>query len=66
MNTLAIDTSGKSASIAVLSEHSVLYEIYLNTGLNHSLVLLPELDRALKSLNMELRDLDLLVTTTGP
>jgi len=66
MNTLAIDTSGKSAGIAILSDQSVMYEIYLNTGLNHSLVLLPELDRALKSLKMELKDLDLLVTTTGP
>ena len=66
MNTLAIDTSGKSAGIAILSDHAVLYEIYLNTGLNHSLILLPELDRALKAINMELKDLDLLVTTTGP
>ena len=66
MNTLAIDTSGKAASIAILSDHSVLCEIYLNTGLNHSVVLLPELDRALKLLNMKLEDLDLLVSTTGP
>lgn len=66
MKTLAIDTSGKAAGIAIISDGHVLYEIYINTGLNHSLVLLPELDKALNTLKLELKDLDLYVTTTGP
>jgi tRNA threonylcarbamoyladenosine biosynthesis protein TsaB len=66
MKTLAIDTSGKAAGIAILSDSHILYEIYIDTGLNHSLVLLPELDKALHTLKLELKDLDLYVTTTGP
>jgi tRNA threonylcarbamoyladenosine biosynthesis protein TsaB len=66
MKTLAIDTSGKTVGIAILADGHFLYEIYMNTGLNHSLVLLPELDRALDTLKIELTDLDLFVTTTGP
>lgn len=66
MKTLAIDTSGKAAGIAILSDSHTLYEIYINTGLNHSLVLLPELNKALNTLKLELKDLDLYVTTTGP
>lgn len=66
MKTLAIDTSGKAAGIAILADSQIMYEIYINTGLNHSLVLLPELDKALHTLNIDLKDLDLFVTTTGP
>lgn len=66
MKTLAIDTSGKAAGIAILEDSKILYEIFINTGLNHSLVMLPELDKALHTLNIELKDLDLFVTTTGP
>jgi len=66
MKTLAIDTSGKSAGVAILSDNWTLYEIYVNTGLNHSVVLLPEIDKALNMLNLVLKDLDLFVATTGP
>lgn len=66
MKTLAIDTSGKAIGIAILADGHILYEIYINTGRNHSLVLLPQLDKALDTLNIELKDLDLYVTTTGP
>lgn len=66
MKTLAIDTSGKAAGIAVLSDDQILYEIYMNMGLNHSLVLLPELNKALETSKIELNDMDLFVTTTGP
>lgn len=66
MKILAIDTSGKAAGIAILSDNQILYELYMNTGLNHSLVLLPELDKALNRLNLELKDLDLFTATAGP
>ncbi|MBN1547083.1 MAG: tRNA (adenosine(37)-N6)-threonylcarbamoyltransferase complex dimerization subunit type 1 TsaB [Syntrophaceae bacterium] len=66
MNTLAIDTSGKTLGIAVLKDSQILCEIFLNTGLNHSLILLPEIDKALNSVNIALADIDLFVATSGP
>ncbi len=66
MKTLAIDTSGKSAGLAIVSDGRILYELFMNTGLNHSVVLLPEIDHALNVLNLDLKDFDLFVATTGP
>lgn len=66
MKTLAIDTSGKSAGLAILADGRLMYDIYLNTGLNHSLVLLPEIDKALNMLKLSLDDFDFFVGTTGP
>ncbi|MDR2861186.1 MAG: tRNA (adenosine(37)-N6)-threonylcarbamoyltransferase complex dimerization subunit type 1 TsaB [Syntrophobacterales bacterium] len=66
MNILALDTSSKTIGLAVMTEEAVLYEIHLNTGKDHSSVLLPELDRALQSLAWELEAIDLFVVTTGP
>ena len=66
MKTLANDTSGKSAGIAVLLDNGIMYETYLNTGQNHSLVLLPEIDKALNTLKLTLNDFDLFVATAGP
>lgn len=66
MKTLAIDTSGKSAGLAIVSDGRILYELFMNTGLNHSVLLLPEIDHALNVLNLDLTDLDLFVATTGP
>ena len=66
MITLAIDTSGKSIGMAIQKDGQIIYEIFLSTGLNHSLVLLPEMDKVLNTLKLALSDIDLFVATTGP
>ncbi len=66
MKILAIDTSGKALGIAVLSGDRILFESYLDTGLNHSQVLLPEIERAMQALGMTLNDVDLFAATAGP
>ena len=66
MNILALDTSGKTIGLAVMTDGTVLYEIHLNVGKDHSSVLLPELDRAFQSLAWELERIDLFVVTIGP
>ena len=53
MLTLAIDTSAKSASIAVLRDSDILSEILVNLDVNHSAVLLPALDDLLKLSRIE-------------
>jgi tRNA threonylcarbamoyladenosine biosynthesis protein TsaB len=66
MKTIALDTSGRSVGIAILDGEHITYEIILRTGLNHSQVLLPEIDHALKVMKIGLSEIDLFAATTGP
>ena len=66
MNILAVDTAGKSAAVAVLSDDTLLYETQCNNGLTHSETLLPMIDTALRACGLTVADLDLLGATNGP
>ena len=66
MLTLAIDTSAKSASIALLRDSDILSEIFFNLDVNHSLVLLPALEHLLRLSNIQAGEIDLFVCTMGP
>jgi len=66
MNILALDTSGVTASIAILRDETVLAEIFLNLGRNHSEILLPYIDQLLAATGLELRAIDLFACTVGP
>lgn len=66
MNILAIDTSGVTASVAILQDETVLGEIFLNLGRNHSEILLPSIDQLLRTAGLELRAIDVFACTVGP
>ncbi len=66
MNILAIDTSGVTASVALLQDETVLTEIFLNLGRNHSEILLPSIDHLLIVTGLELREIDVFACTVGP
>jgi tRNA threonylcarbamoyladenosine biosynthesis protein TsaB len=66
MLILAIDTSTKSASIALLRDSDILSEIFVNLDVNHSVVLLPALDYLLRLSRIEPRGIDLFACTIGP
>ncbi len=66
MLILAIDTSAKSASIALLRDGDILSEILINLDVNHSVVLLPALDDLLKLSRIEPGEIDLFACTMGP
>ena len=66
MLTLAIDTSMKSASIALLRDGDILSEILVNLDVNHSVVLLPALDDLLKLSRIQPDEIDLFACTIGP
>ena len=66
MLTLAIDTSTKSASIALLRDSDILSEILVNLDVNHSVILLPALDDLLKLSRIEPDEIDLFACTIGP
>jgi|APFre7841882590_1041340.scaffolds.fasta_scaffold00084_5 tRNA threonylcarbamoyladenosine biosynthesis protein TsaB len=66
MLILALDTSTKSVSIALLENTTILYEISINQGVNHSLVVLPALHDLCRISNIEIGKIDLFVCTIGP
>lgn len=66
MLTLAFDTSSKTASVSVLRDQTILYDTIINKGLNHSEVLLPAIDEALRQLNIKMAEIDLYACTLGP
>lgn len=66
MLILAIDTSTKTASIALLNNNEILSEINLNLSVNHSLVLLPSLEFLCRLSSTELSRIESIVCTIGP
>lgn len=66
MNTLTIDTSSNSCSVAILKDFNLLGEININYKLQHSQQLMPIIDNLLKSLDLKPLDLDNLCLSIGP
>lgn len=66
MILLGIDTSGKTASVAVCSENSVLAQTTVYTKLTHSQVILPICREVLKNAGMELSEIDGIAAAAGP
>lgn len=66
MKILAIDTSSKYASCAVLIGNSIVCEKVLATGLVHSKSLMPLVEDCLNSANLSLSDIDRIACVTGP
>lgn len=66
MIVLALDTSMKTASIALLKDSEVVAEIFLHSGAHHSVVLLPAMESILNHTNIHLEDVDLFSCTSGP
>ncbi|MDE7302274.1 MAG: tRNA (adenosine(37)-N6)-threonylcarbamoyltransferase complex dimerization subunit type 1 TsaB [Oscillospiraceae bacterium] len=63
---LGIDTSGKTASVAVCTENSVLAQTTVYTKLTHSQVILPICKDVLKSAGLTLSDVDVIAAAAGP
>jgi tRNA threonylcarbamoyladenosine biosynthesis protein TsaB len=66
MLILAIDTSTRTASISLLKNDEILSEIFINLGVNHSIVLLPALYDLCRLSCIEPSSIDLFVCTIGP
>lgn len=66
MILLGIDTSGKTASVAVCTENAVLAQTTVYTKLTHSQVILPICKDVLKSAGLTLSDADVIAAAAGP
>ena len=66
MKILAIETSAKSDSAAVVENGVPLASAYQNMGLTHSRTLMPLVDGMLSAAGLRVRDMDLLAAANGP
>lgn len=66
MTILGIDTSGKTASCAILRDGVILGQNTVYTKLTHSQVILPFVKRLLEDTNLTLEDIDLIAVADGP
>lgn len=66
MKILGIDTSGKNASVAVLSDGKLLAQYFVQTKMTHSQVILPLCQKMLDDLGLALSDMDRFAVAAGP
>ncbi|MCT4566337.1 MAG: tRNA (adenosine(37)-N6)-threonylcarbamoyltransferase complex dimerization subunit type 1 TsaB [Maledivibacter sp.] len=66
MKILAIDTSSLVASVAVMNEEKLFGEYTINSGLTHSQKLMPIIDQLLSSLELSMKDIELIAVSRGP
>jgi len=66
MLTLAVDTSGLTASCAVVEDGKVIAEVSTKHGKTHSQKILPMIKTTLSMLDREMKDVDLFASSIGP
>lgn len=66
MKILALESSAKAASCAVLSEGALLASAWQATGLTHSRTLLPMVEDMLKNSELTVQDMDAIAIAAGP
>ncbi len=66
MVILGIESSAGPASAAVVMDGVILSEMYLNTGLTHSVTLMPLISSAVDKAGLTVSDLDAVAVSKGP
>lgn len=66
MKILAIDTSSKICSVAILEDSNLITKKELNDEKTHSQKLMPMIDGILKECKLKLKDINLLACSVGP
>lgn len=66
MKILAIDTSSKICSVAIMEDDRKIIELHSDDEKTHSVKLMPMIDEAFKTSNLSLDNIDLLVACVGP
>ena len=66
MKILAIDSSAKAASAAIVEDGKILGEVFLNCGLTHSVTVMPSVEWLLDMTGLKVSDIDRIAITEGP
>ena len=66
MLILALESSAKAASVALLEDESLIAQYSQCSGLTHSRTLLPMVEDMLKNTEKKIADVDLIAVAHGP
>ncbi|QIB70407.1 tRNA (adenosine(37)-N6)-threonylcarbamoyltransferase complex dimerization subunit type 1 TsaB [Aminipila butyrica] len=66
MNILAIETTGASASVAVIDEQGQIFEVRSSETLNHLQVLMPMVGEILEKSKLQINNLTAIAASQGP
>lgn len=66
MKILAVDSSAKACSAAVVEDNKILGSFFINTSLTHSQTLVPMIDAVLKNTSTDINDIDAFAVSAGP
>ena len=66
MLILGIESSGLTASAAVLDDEKLIAEYTVNNAMTHSQTLMPMIDSVMKSAGKEPEELDAIAISRGP
>ena len=66
MKILALDTSAKTASVALTDGHRLISQYTQNAGLTHSETMLPMVEALLRDAKTSADDIDMFACTVGP
>ncbi len=66
MKIMALETSAKAVSVAVVEDGAVLAAAYQNIRLTHSVTLMPLMDGMLHNAGLTAADMDLIAVAAGP
>src|SRR5438309_6062986 len=66
MNVLAIDTSNYSLGIALVNQEQVIGEYITNMKKNHSIRVMPAIEKLMQDCEMKPTDLEKIVVAKGP
>ncbi|MBE6670613.1 MAG: tRNA (adenosine(37)-N6)-threonylcarbamoyltransferase complex dimerization subunit type 1 TsaB [Ruminococcaceae bacterium] len=66
MKILALDSTAKTASVCICEDERLISIYSVTAGLNHSETLLPMVENALKTAQMNIDDIDMFAISDGP
>ena len=66
MKILAVDTSAKAASAAVVEDGKIIAESYINTKITHSQTILPMIKSMLEASGQTIEQMDAFAVSVGP
>ncbi|WP_249871592.1 tRNA (adenosine(37)-N6)-threonylcarbamoyltransferase complex dimerization subunit type 1 TsaB [Oceanobacillus saliphilus] len=66
MNILAIDTSNQVLGVSLLKDDQIIGEIMTNLSKNHSVRLMPAIERLMGEVSLKPEELDKIVVAKGP
>ena len=66
MKILALETSAVTASVAITEDEKLLGQSFQNSGLTHSVTLMPMVTQLLDNVGLTLHDIDVVAVAAGP